>query len=245
MTYDEIFSGDSDGERLKHYLLLQEYTVPYTQLLPALDFYNRWVWKERKEAALAEGLLILMQNWSEWGRDFILALFNNFHILSGEFREKVLMGPMSKELYQDLLAEIDRGKARLCQFHYPPEADSYEDVVDGYEFRLLRNSDEYLTYMRSCALSMKSYYAPVLDGDGMLHFGIFEQGKRVACLELHSVFEIFYDVHRTQESCLHDARIRIAVLHWLKKHGLDSRYGPYFPEDYAYLSEEAEENGNK
>lgn len=120
-------------------------------------------------------------------------------------------------------------------------------VVDGYEFRPFLTRDEYLENIRLCRM-MGSPDASLFDGDGVLHFGIFKDGKLAACLDLHSVFELFYPWLITPESQLEHALIRIALLGWLKKHGLLECYGAYFPGDYEYLAQEGDERmeeGNK
>ena len=204
--------------------------------LPALRFYSQWVGSKRGEEGLTECLLAVLLGWKAWGRKFLQGFFYHFHILSAGMKARIQQETASRWLHRDMLAEIAEHKASGGRFRYPAEAEIYEDVVDGYEFRLLRSSEEYLAAVFHCR-SLVNREAPVLEETGALHFGIFRDGKLVACLELHSVFELFHLISSTEKSQLDHALIRIAVLHFLQRHGLAALYGPYLPGDYAYLTE--------
>ena len=242
-----FFYGDGIEERLGHYLILQRYNYPSVQRMPAIGFFSQWIRQERSDGYFCEVFLCLLKNWAFWGEEFLLCLFNNFHILTAGFRQRILQGPICEELFEKLLVEVERGKAIYCRFDYPSEALAYESMVDGLEFRLLRNSDEYLPVLYTCQGHV-NLTAPVLGGDGALHFGIFRGNEVLACLELHSVFEICYSrpgALVTPEMQLDNALVRKAVLRWLKANGLAQIYGPYFPGDYEYVLERDEDNGRQ
>ena len=208
--------------------------------LPALRFYSQWVRRGREEDGLSECLLAILLGWKAWGRDFLEGFFYHFHILSAGMRMQIQQEPASCWLERDMLADIAEHKAAGGRFHYPAVADTYEGVVDGYEFRLLRSSEEYLEHIFRCR-SLVNREVSVPEETGALHFGIFQEGKLTACLELHSVFEIFYVMINSEKSQSR-ALIRIAVLHFLQRHGLVDLYGPYLPGDYVYLAEEGRDD---
>ena len=217
----------------------QHYSLRQYAHLPAWWFYNQWVLQESGEISLIEDMLAKIKAGNEEAFEFVLRLFFNYHILPERVKERILREKFSSELDEALQAGIVEGKEKYCIYHYPPEAEACESVVDGYEFRLLRNSDEYLEQVFHCRTRVNRE-APVRGDDGIWHFALFKAGELAACLEVHSVFELCYPVVCPPDVEFERARIRIAVLRWLKKHGLAERFGPYFPGDYAYLAEEGD-----
>ena len=124
----------------------QLYSLRQYAHLPAWWFYNQWVLQESGEISLVEDMLAKIKAGNEEAFEFVLRLFFNYHILPERVKERILREKFSSELDEALQAGIAEGKEKYCVYHYPPEAEACESVVDGYEFRLLRNSDEYLEH---------------------------------------------------------------------------------------------------
>ena len=219
--------------------MLQQNNYFYRQSFPYI-FICQLLRQEIGEIKLAQRLLAQQMTDGDIFNKFATVLFYNFHIIPIPWRRKIISSPLTEELYAELLAVIDAEKVQRCTFHYPPEIKACEGMVDGFEFRLISNSDEFTRKQRAIT-SCGNPKSPLLDGDGVVRLGIYKNGEIGGCLTLQGIFKIYCNNSGgIYEHTLLTASLRIAVLHWLKATGLYKNYGPYFSTDYAYLSEDVQ-----
>ena len=237
--FDHIFhqSWFTDDIGISH--MLQQNNYSYRGMFPYL-FFCQLLRQEIGESELAQRLLARQMTTEDIMDKFADVLFYNFPIIPVPWRKRILSSPLTEELYAELLAVVDAEKKQRCTFHYPPEIEACEGMVDGFEFRLVRNSDEFIRIRRAIT-SFGNPKSPLLDGDGVVRLGIYRNGELGGLLTLQGIFKIYCNNGGgIYEHMLLTAGLRIAVLHWLKATGLYQGYGPYFSTDYAYLSEDVQ-----
>ncbi len=196
------------------------------------NFYCQYILYKKGEDFLTKVLLDIQNDWQiekEWFTEKFIA---QFHILSNNFLQKVQNSFITKELYQELLQDIENEKIKKCTFSYDKKYYDYQDIIDGFEFNLIKNNDEYFESARSpYENNYRVAFRPA--SDGFIYYSIKKNEKYIACLILSSSFFIKMIDDFSNNS--NEIFVRIAVLKWLKKTGLYKNYGPYNHTDYQYL----------
>ena len=237
--HENVFPADifSDDDAVR--TMLHSRQGNFGEWIP-LMWYCQWLLSQKGEKHLADHLLALNQKWESRFIRFMRIFYNNFPDIPKELRQQIREEGPKLELHNEMIRSINKKKLGLPDFTYSEKQRGYACMIDGYEFRLIRTSEEFHSIMvRLKCIGVSSAF-PSLNDDGILRIGVFRKGRALACLILHGILKaiIGHAGGGIYQHLLYRSGLRIAILHWLKWTGLHERYGPYYESDYEFLDQE-------
>lgn len=230
----------ADDEEVRMMLLLCGrgwYRPDFIRLL----FYCQWYLFQTSEEKLADHLLHLLENWQPYYLNFMDTFRSHYPDIPLDMRSRIIKEGIFPDSEALIMKAVNQRKHQEPDFHYTEEQKGYSCVIDGFEFRLIYYSDEFLGLLKTAHYHYSSN-SPSLKDDGMLRLGIFRQGRLVCCLMLHGIIQDICNIPGgfIHEHAMASAALRIAILHWLKWTGLYKNYGPYYESNWEILSQEVE-----
>ena len=241
LSQDSLFPTDifADDEEVRIMLLLCDkgwHRPDFSRLV----FYCQWYLFQTDEEKLASHLLYLLENWQPYYFKFMDAFYHHYPDIPLDIRLGLLENGLSPDSEDIVMKAINERKNSEPDFHYTEEQKAYACEIDGFEFRLISYSAEFLGLMKTAHYSSPPN-SPTLKDDGALRLGIFRQGRLIACLMLHGSIQVIRNhsgyIH---EHTISSAALRTALLHWLKWTGLYKSYGPYYESDHEILAQTVE-----
>ena len=203
-----------------------------------LLFYCHFRLRHEEENALANHLLELNINWEPRFWRTLRLFFHHFPELPEAIRKKIVTEGLTLEVHNEMVRIINRKKLEWPEFTYSEKELAYECEIDGHDFRLIRNSEQYHSVMQNMGFYNTNTLID-LPNNGIVRMAIYKGEKPVAYFELQGIALLMEKSNGSiYRDCIRNASTRTAFLHWLKWTGLSENYGPYYEEDYEILQED-------
>ena len=203
-----------------------------------LLFYCQYRLRYEKEEDLAEHLLKMNSAWEPRLWRSLRLFFHHYPQLPESIREKVMQEGLTLDVHNEIVRIINQKKLAWPEFTYSEKELAYECEIDGHDFRLIRNSEQYHSVMQNMGFYNTNTLID-LPNNGIVRMAIYKGEKPVAYFELQGIALLMEKSNGSiYRDCIRNASTRTAFLHWLKWTGLSENYGPYYEEDYEILQED-------